>query len=118
MILGSVAATCGIVAVAGIIICLAVLAIYVFNISLKQKNSLGCMIGCSCGVALGLQSLSNILIVFGVLPLTDSVLPFFASGLSFTIVDYVLLGLVLSIYRYKDIRREKQAANLALRRVE
>ncbi len=118
MILGSVAATCGIAAVAGIIICLAVLAIYVFNISLRQKNSLGCMIGCSCGVALGLQSLSNILIVFGVLPLTDSVLPFFASGLSFTIVDYVLLGLVLSIYRYKDIRREKQAANLALRRVE
>lgn len=104
MILGSVAAICGIAAVAGIIICLAVLAIYVFNISLRQKNSLGCMIGCSCGVALGLQSLSNILIVFGVLPLTDSVLPFFASGLSFTIVDYVLLGLVLSIYRYKDIR--------------
>lgn len=118
LILGSVAATCGIVAVAGIIICLAVLAIYVFNISLRQKNSLGCMIGCSCGVALGLQSLSNILVVFGVLPLTDSVLPFFASGLSFTIVDYVLLGLVLSIYRYKDIRREKQAANLALRRIE
>ena len=118
LILGSVAATCGIAAVAGIIICLAVLAIYVFNISLRQKNSLGCMIGCSCGVALGLQSLSNILIVFGVLPLTDSVLPFFASGLSFTIVDYVLLGLVLSIYRYKDIRREKQAVNLALRRLE
>ena len=118
MILGSVAATCGIVAVAGIIICLAVLAIYVFNISLRQKNSLGCMIGCSCGVAIGLQSLSNVLIVFGVLPLTDSVLPFFASGLSFTVVDYVLLGLVLSIYRYKDIRREKQAANLTLRRVE
>lgn len=118
MILGSVAATCGIVAVAGIIICLAVLAIYVFNISLRQKNSLGCMIGCSCGVAIGLQSLSNVLIVFGVLPLTDSVLPFFASGLSFTVVDYVLLGLVLSIYRYKDIRREKQAVNLTLRRVE
>jgi len=118
LILGSVAANCGIIGMIGIIFCLFVLAIYVFNISLKQKNSLGCMIGCSCGVAIGLQSLSNILIVFGFLPLTASVLPFFTSGLSFTIVDYALLGLVLSIYRYKDIRREKPVVNVTLRRVE
>ena len=118
LILGAVAANCGIIAVAGIIICLAVLSIYVFHISLRQKNSLGCLIGCSCGAAIGLQSLGNILIVFGVLPLTDSVLPFFAGGLSFTVVDYVLLGLVLSIYRYKDIRREKSSVTMILRRVE
>ena len=88
----------------GIIFCLLILCIYVFTISLKQKNSLGCIVGCSCGVAIGLQSLSNVLIVFGFLALTDSVLPFFASGLSFALVDYILLGLVLSIYRFKDIR--------------
>ena len=118
MILGAVSANCGLIWMIVIIACLTVLSGYVFRISLRQKNSLGCIVGCSCGVAISLQSLSSILIVFSFLPLTDSILPFFASGLSFTAVDYVLLGLVLSIYRYKDIRREKQAANLALRGVE
>lgn len=82
------------------------------------EDSLGCIVGCSCGVTIGLQCLSNVLIVSGVLPLTDSVLPFFASGLSFALVDYILLGLVMSIYRYKDIRRERPAVTASLRRVE
>lgn len=118
LILGSVAASCGIIGMIGIIFCLFLLAMYVFHISLRQKNSLGCIVGCSCGVAIGLQSLCNILIVFGFLPLTASILPFFASGLSFMVVDYALLGLVLSIYRYKDIRREKSVFDLTLRGVE
>lgn len=118
LVLGSVAANCGIIGMAGIIVCLLILCMYVFTISLKQKNSLGCIVGCSCGVAIALQSLSNVMIVLGVLPLTDSVLPFFASGLSFALVDYILLGLVLSIYRYKDIRREKPAIHMTIRRVE
>lgn len=107
LILGSVAANCGIIAMTGIILCLALLSVYMFRISMRQKNLLGCIVGCSCGVAVGLQSLSNVLIVFGILPLTDSILPFFATGISFTVVDYILLGLVLSIYRYKDIRMDK-----------
>ena len=61
-------------------------------------------------MAISLQSLCTILIVVCVLPLTDFHLPFFAGGLSFKVVDYILLGLVLSIYRYKDIRREKYFA--------
>lgn len=118
LVLGSVAANCGIIGMVGIICCLLLLCVYVFTISLRQKNSLGCIVGCSCGVTIGLQCLSNVLIVSGVLPLTDSVLPFFASGLSFALVDYILLGLVMSIYRYKDIRRERPAVTASLRRVE
>ncbi|MBQ9708108.1 MAG: FtsW/RodA/SpoVE family cell cycle protein [Firmicutes bacterium] len=118
LVLGSVAANCGIIGMACIIFCLLALCVYVFHISLKQKNALGCIVGCSCGMAIALQSLRNILIVFGVLPLMDFPLPFFATGFSFALVDYVLLGLVLSIYRYKDIRREKVAANAILRRAQ
>lgn len=106
-ILGSVSATCGIIAVVGIIACLFVLAAYIFRISLGQKNSLGYIVGCSCGIAIGLQSLCNVLIVLGILPLTESHLPFFTGGFAFSVVDYALLGLVLSIYRYKDIRGEE-----------
>jgi len=47
-----------------------------------------------------------VLIVFGVLPLTESVLPMFNIGMSSILADYALLGLILSIYRYKDIRSE------------
>ena len=118
LILGSVAANCGIIAMIGVILCLALLSVHMFRISMRQTNSLGCIVGCSCGVAIGLQSLSNVLIVFGILPLTDSILPFFAIGISFAVVDYILLGLVLSIYRYKDIRREKTVERLTLRSVE
>ena len=107
LILGSISAVCGKMAVAGIILCLLVLSIYVLRISLRQNNSFGYIIGCSCGITIGLQSISNILIVFGILPLTSTVLPFFASGFTYSFVDYALLGLILSIYRYKDIRKEK-----------
>ena len=117
-ILGSVAAACGWIAVAVIIVCLVVLSAYVFRISCRQKNSLGYIIGCSCAAAIGLQSISNVLIVFGILPLTDSILPFFTSSFSYMFVDYVLLGLILSIYRYKDIRKEKIVAGMPLGRVE
>ncbi len=107
LIIGSIAANCGKIAAAGIIICLFVLAAYIFRISLKQRNNLGHIVGCACGVTIALQSVSNIMIVFGILPLTDSVLPLFTYGLSDCIVDYILLGLILSIYRYKDIRKER-----------
>ena len=106
LVLGSVAAYCGRIPVALIVLCLLALAVYVFRISWKQKNELGCLLGCACGIVLSLQSLSNLLIVTGLLPLTVSVLPLFAGGAGFLVVDYLLLGLVLSIYRYKDIRQE------------
>ena len=105
-VVGSVAATCGLLAVAVIIICMLALAIYMVRISVSQKNSLGFIVGCACGVTIAIQSISNILIVFGLLPMTSSVLPIFTSRISFCIVDYMLIGLVLSIYRYKDIRRD------------
>lgn len=105
-VVGSVAATCGLLAVAVIIICMLALAIYMVRISVGQKNSLGFIVGCACGITIAIQSISNILIVFGLLPMTSSVLPIFTSRISFCIVDYMLIGLVLSIYRYKDIRRD------------
>ena len=118
LILGSVAATCGIAAVVVIMISLVVLSIYIFNISLKQRNSLGYIVGCSSGILIAVESISNILIVFGLLPLTSTTLPFFTSSMSYIIVDYILLGLVLSIYRYKDIRIEKESVGSTVVKAE
>ena len=90
--------------VAGIIICMLALATYMIIISARQKNNLGYITGCACGIVVALQSISNILIVFGLLPMTGSTLPIFTSSISYCIVDYAMIGMVLSIYRYKDIR--------------
>ena len=106
-ILASISATCGKLAVGVIIISLMVLAIYIFGISVKQKNSLGSIVGCSCGIVIAVQALSNIFIVFGLLPSTATLLPFFSMSINNNLVVYILLGLVLSIYRYQDICVEK-----------
>lgn len=106
LLLGSVSAICGYIGVIGIIVCLFALSIYIFRISCRQKNSLGYVVGCACGTIFAAQSLVNILIVYGLLPMSGSILPFFTTGGSFLIIDYLLLGLILSIYRYKDIRPE------------
>ena len=113
-ILALIAATCGKLTVAVIMISLIILAVYVFRISVKQKNSLGSIVGCSCGIVIAVQAVSNVLIVFGILPMTGTTLPFFSLGMTYIIIDYILLGLVLSIYRYQDIRVEKEPVTTLL----
>ncbi len=113
-ILSSIAATCGKLTVAVIMISLIILAVYVFRISVKQKNSLGSIVGCSCGIVIAVQAVSNVFIVFGLLPMTGTTLPFFSLGITNIIIDYILLGLVLSIYRYQDIRVEKEPVTTLL----
>ena len=45
-------------------------------------------------------------------------LPFFGGGFSNIVVGYALLGLVLSIYRYKDIRKEKTIKTMVFKKTE
>ena len=88
----------------GIICCLlAVLVVKVFSISFRQKNQLGMSMGCGCGMILLLNIVINIGECLGLLPVTQTFLPFFSAGGGNIIVCYVLMGLILSIYRYKNI---------------
>lgn len=83
-------------------ILVAVIAI-IFRISFKQKNQLAMCMGCGCGMILALNIGINMAENIGLLPVTETFLPFFSRGGSGILVCYVLLGIVLSIYRYKDI---------------
>jgi cell division protein FtsW (lipid II flippase) len=112
LVMGSIAAIGGLIMVAGIIICMLALATYMIIISARQKNNLGYITGCACGIVVALQSISNTLIVFGLLPMTGSTLPIFTSSISYCIVDYAMIGMVLSIYRYKDIRGDYAPKNI------
>lgn len=82
---------------------LAVLILCVFGAVLKQKNELGLVIGSGCGMILLMNTIINILCAIGILPPTSSVLPFFSAGGSNLILCYAFLGIVISIYKYKDI---------------
>ena len=75
----------------------------IFRISFGQKNQLGMMVGCGCGMVLLLMSFFSIIQSLGLFPVSSVVLPFFSNSGSGTLVFYVLLGLVLSIYRYQNI---------------
>lgn len=89
----------------GIAVCVVLVLIVVrcFRISLKQKNQLGMMMGCGSSVVLLSNIVINILENIGLFPNTQTFLPFFSAGGSCTISSYILIGIVLSVYRYKNI---------------
>lgn len=106
----------GIVAAYGIfagILIVALLAgvvIKIFRVSFRQKNQLGMIMACSSGLVFGLQIVGNIMVNMGLFPRTATLLPFFSSGGSAILVSYILLGLTLSVYRYKNILSEKRTS--------
>lgn len=75
----------------------------VFGTAMKQKNQLGMIMGCGCGMVFLVSFLINILENLGALPPTATFLPFLSAGGSYLVVSYGLIGIVLSIYRYKNI---------------
>lgn len=93
------------------------LLVKIFRVSLCQRNQLGMILGCACGSVFMLQLVMSLGVNLGLLPTTSTVLPFFSSGGTGIVVSYILLGLVLSVYRYKNILAEKpkkKAAGIAL----
>lgn len=108
----------GILAGMIVVLLLALLIVKVFHISMKQKNQLGMMIGVGCGLVFLVQILEYVLMNLGIGLQSTVFLPFFSYGDLSVVVFYVLMGLVLSIYRYKDIPRktgEKKSRALKMR---
>ena len=89
----------------GIILCgiFAVVLVKIFMFSFKQKNQLGMCMGCGCSMILLLNVVIHVGINLGVLPVTGNFLPFFSCGGSSIITSYVLMGIILSVYRYKNV---------------
>lgn len=93
----------GIIAGILIIAVLAVLILCVFSICLKQKNELGLVMGFGCGMILLLNTVINLLDVVGAIPSAASFLPFLSAGSGNIVLCYALVGIIMSIYRYKDV---------------
>jgi cell division protein FtsW (lipid II flippase) len=89
----------------GIVVCciLVTLTVKVFSVSVKQKNQLGMIMGCGCGMVFFINIMINILENMGLLPTMQTFLPFFSIAGSNIIACYILIGIALSVYRYKNI---------------
>ena len=74
-----------------------------FQISTSQKNQLGMITGISCSVVFLIKTAVSILVNLQLIPYVSISMPFLSYGGSGIVVSYILLGLVLSVYRYKNI---------------
>ncbi len=94
----------GMAAMLVISLLLLAVAARVIQVSFGQGNPLGMIMGSGCGLFFEIVTVIDILHFFGRIPSTRLFLPFFSPGGSGIAVAYVLAGIVLSVYRYQNIK--------------
>lgn len=92
--------------VAGVLIL--AIAAKTIHIAFGQKNQLGMMMGCGCGLVFEMMTLVGVLRNFGLIPATQIFFPFLSGSQTGVIVSYILAGIILSIYRYRNILPEEK----------
>lgn len=102
-ILAYLTGTYGYIACIAVCAVLVLLIVAIFSIVFRQKNQLGMMMGFGSGMILFTNIAINLLENFGILPTSQTFLPFFSKGGSCMYVCYILMGVILSVYRYKDV---------------
>lgn len=86
-----------------LLVVLTLFLLRVFRISVRQKNQLGFLLGIATCSILVLKSLCYVGANFGLLPGSAVDMPLLSYGLNNTIANAVMIGLVLSVYRYTNI---------------
>ncbi len=102
-ILVSMCSIYGTLLTVAILAAMVLLVVKIFRISTTQKNQLGMIVGVGCGLVFFVKGTLSVLLNFGLIPYVSISMPFLSYGGSSIVVSYILLGLVLSIYRYKNI---------------
>nr|WP_281352926.1 FtsW/RodA/SpoVE family cell cycle protein [Anaerocolumna sedimenticola] len=82
------------------------LIIYMILISLKQKNSLGMFVGLGCSLAFASQGSIYILSNLGIRIVSQVNLPFVSYGGASLLINFIVLGIMLSIFRNTNIMKE------------
>lgn len=73
-----------------------------FHISFRQRNQLGMIMGVGCSLVFILQVACYVMGNMGI-AVVGHYCPFITYGTSGMLVTYILLGILLSIYRYQDV---------------
>lgn len=77
-----------------------------FRLSVLQRNRLGFLLGISTSSMLIVKTICYVCTNFGLIPGTSIDMPFLSYGMCNTIMNYVYLGFILSVYRYTNIYGE------------
>jgi len=96
----------GIVVSAVIVICLTGMIFVLYRKIWSIKNRLGYLTGIACCCTMLVPLFLHVGINLGLLPVTDSWMPFFAGGIKYCVSFYAVLGLLLSVFRNKDCMPE------------
>ena len=105
-VLISMAARFGVIPVVIVVVMMGVLCWWMLRAVRNQRNCLGMMVGTGSVTVIALQLLLNISMLMGWIPMTTASVPFISYTGTGTLITYVLLGFILSIYRNKDIVRD------------
>lgn len=96
----------------GIIICAVILLLLAWLVCvlagkvLKMKNRLGCLVGAACCCTILIPLLLHVLVNLGLVPLTESWMPFFSGGGKSCVAFYAVLGLMMSVFRNRECAPE------------
>ena len=93
----------GIVAAVILVGLIIILMVRGIRISLMQRNQLGMIMGTGCSIGLSVQFMFYVLCNIGILPSAAIFCPFITYGLGGMFTTYILLGILLSIYRYQNV---------------
>ena len=100
-VLTYVSAVWGLVIGLAVVTIVAALITFGFMATSKTKNQLGQVMGIGCMMWLAVNAIANIVVGYGIVP------EFYASFFPFIsdnniIISYVFLGVLISVYKYKD----------------
>ncbi len=97
----------GILAAVLVIVIVGGLLIWFLQKTRHQKNQLGMIMGTGCVVVLLIQFIGYILENLGYFPLSNNYCLFLTTGGSGIMISYIMLGILLSIYRYQNVLVEE-----------
>ena len=80
------------------------------HISCMQKNRLGFLLGISCSSILILKTVIYVAMNFGVGPIVGIDMPFLTYGLNCTVINFLFMGIILSVYRNTNLLPELKNA--------
>lgn len=105
-ILSYTIATFGILTAAVLVLFVCIFSARLLWLSIRQKNHLGMIMGLGCSLAFVIQSAEYILVNLSLLPASSLSLPLISFGGSNMLQTCILLGILLSIYRYENVVSE------------
>lgn len=97
----------GIIAGIFIIILFLAFVVHMFRISINQKKSLGMFVSLGCSLVFTLQGSIYILSNLSIQIVSQVNLPFVSYGGTGLLINFIILGIMLSVFRYTNIVKEE-----------